>query len=102
MKLYHHMVALTTRIPAQSGPYESIAAIWCALVAACLSALMMSATGAEFMLDDAYIHLSYAKSIRLGDGLSYNPGDWETGFSSPLWVFVLSVWPIPLQPDTNP
>ncbi|KIG18002.1 hypothetical protein DB30_02217 [Enhygromyxa salina] len=47
----------------------------------------------EFCLDDAWIHLSYAKSLRLGDGLSYNPGDWETGFSSPLWVVLLAAWP---------
>src|SRR5690606_16542780 len=32
------------------------------------------------------------------DGLSYNPGDWETGFSSPLWVLLLAAWPL----DPNP
>jgi hypothetical protein len=46
-----------------------------------------------FCLDDAYIHLAYAHSLRLGDGLSYNPGDWETGLTSPLWVLLLSLWP---------
>lgn len=47
----------------------------------------------NFCLDDSYIHLAYVKSIRLGDGPSYNPSDWETGMSSPLWVFLLSLWP---------
>ena len=47
----------------------------------------------DFCLDDAWIHLSYAKSLRLGEGLSYNPHDWETGCSSPLWVLVLAAWP---------
>ncbi len=51
----------------------------------------------EFPLDDAWIHLAYAKSLRLGEGLSYNPGDWETGFSSPLWVVLLAAWPS--EPD---
>jgi hypothetical protein len=51
----------------------------------------------EFCLDDAWIHLAYAKSLRLGEGLSYNPGDWETGFSSPLWVLLLAAWPT--EPD---
>jgi hypothetical protein len=51
----------------------------------------------DFCLDDAWIHLDYAKSLRLGDGLSYNPGDWETGCSSPLWVVLLAAWP--LLPD---
>src|SRR5690606_18571717 len=48
----------------------------------------------DFALDDAWIHMAYAKSLGLGDGLSYNPGDWETGTSSPLWVLLLAVWPI--------
>lgn len=47
----------------------------------------------DFCIDDAWIHLSYAKSLSLGEGLSYNPGDWETGFSSPLWVVLLAAWP---------
>lgn len=52
----------------------------------------------EFCLDDAWIHLAYAKSLRLGEGLSYNPGDWETGFSSPLWVLLLAAWPTGPEP----
>lgn len=43
-----------------------------------------------FSLDDAYIHLAYAKSLWLGDGFSYNPGDWELGASSPLWALLLA------------
>lgn len=46
-----------------------------------------------FALDDAWIHQAYAKSLRHGEGLSYNPGDWETGASSPLWAALLAVWP---------
>ena len=45
---------------------------------------------AGFPLDDAWIHLAYARSFLEGDGISYNPGDWETGFSSPLWVLFLT------------
>jgi hypothetical protein len=52
----------------------------------------------DFCLDDAWIHLAYAKSLRLGEGLSYNPGDWETGFSSPLWVMLLAAWPSEANP----
>jgi hypothetical protein len=47
----------------------------------------------DFCLDDAWIHLAYAKSLKLGDGFSYNPGDRETGFSSPLWVALLALCP---------
>ena len=47
----------------------------------------------DFCLDDAWIHLAYAKSLKLGDGFSYNPGDHQTGFSSPLWVALLALCP---------
>lgn len=71
------------------------------VVVALLLALAYAFAGSgvgEFCLDDAWIHLAYAKSLRLGDGLSYNPGDWETGFSSPAWVLLLAAWPL----DPNP
>jgi len=76
---------------------ESSVAFLCALVGFAVAATMMVGT-TDFALDDAWIHLAYAKSLRAGDGLSYNPGDYETGFSSPLWVLVLSVWPIAGNP----
>jgi hypothetical protein len=47
-----------------------------------------------FCLDDSFIHLAYVQSIRLGQGISYNPGDWETGITSPLWVALLACWPL--------
>ena len=55
--------------------------------------LYLIATGVDFALDDAWIHLAYAKSLKLGDGLSYNPNDRETGASSPLWVMILAAIP---------
>lgn len=76
---------------------ESSVAFVCALVGFAVAASMIWGTE-DFALDDAWIHLAYAKSLRLGDGLSYNPGDHETGFSSPLWVLVLSAWPIAGNP----
>jgi len=76
---------------------ESSIAFVCALVGFGLAASMIWETR-DFALDDAWIHLSYAKSLRAGDGLSYNPGDLETGFSSPLWVLALGVWPIAGNP----
>lgn len=67
------------------------------LVIACAYALLEGGS-LDFCLDDAWIHLAYAKSLRGGEGLSYNPGDRETGFSSPLWVALLAAWP----PGANP
>ncbi len=84
--------------PRDSAPRTESSIAWVgALVGFGLAVSMIWGTR-DFALDDAWIHLSYAKSLRAGDGLSYNPGDLETGFSSPLWVFLLSVWPIAGNP----
>jgi hypothetical protein len=42
----------------------------------------------DFPLDDAWIHRVYARSLAWGQGLSYNPGEQETGATSPLWILV--------------
>ncbi len=52
------------------------------------------ATGSDaawkgFPLDDAWIHLVYARSLGFGQGPAYNPGELEAGFSSPLWMLAL-------------
>ena len=67
-----------------------------ALLAAGLGLLF--ALGGDFCLDDAWIHLAYALSLKRGDGFSYNPGDFETGSSSPLWALLLALWPWGGQP----
>ncbi|MCX4243313.1 hypothetical protein [Paraliomyxa miuraensis] len=86
--------------PREPGPrrdtahaHEGWARVLAALAALLLGALTLPGPN-DFPLDDAWIHLSYAKSLRLHEGMSYNPGDWELGFSSPLWALLLSVWPI--------
>jgi hypothetical protein len=75
-----------------SALFETSANTVAALTAAILGALVVWGLR-DFALDDAWIHLSYAKSVRLGDGWSYNPGDHEAGITSPLWVALLVVWP---------
>jgi hypothetical protein len=81
----------------QWGPRISVLV---GLVFACLFAFSGSGVD-DFCLDDAWIHLAYAKSLRLGEGLSYNPNDWETGFSSPLWVLLLAAWPTGPEPAVS-
>ncbi len=50
-------------------------------------------------LDDGWIHLVYARSFGHLHGFAYNPGQAETGFTSPLWVMLLSplFWLPPLD-----
>ena len=40
-------------------------------------------------LDDAWIHLVYARSMAALHGFAYNPGQLETGSTSPLWAMLL-------------
>ena len=49
-------------------------------------------TGAALVgvpLDDAWIHLVYARSLAGLHGFAFNPGQLETGSSSPLWAVLL-------------
>jgi hypothetical protein len=40
-------------------------------------------------LDDAWIHLVYARSLATLHGFAFNPGQLETGSTSPLWTLLL-------------
>ncbi|HYN90086.1 MAG TPA: hypothetical protein VER55_16245, partial [Ardenticatenaceae bacterium] len=42
-----------------------------------------------FPVDDAYIHLVYARHLAAGEGLVYNLGEPSIGTSSPLWTLLL-------------
>lgn len=42
-----------------------------------------------FPLDDAWIHMVYARSLAALQGFAYNPGQLETGSTSPLWSMLL-------------
>jgi hypothetical protein len=42
-----------------------------------------------FPLDDAWIHMVYARSLAALQGFAYNPGQLETGSTSPLWGTML-------------
>lgn len=57
--------------------------------------LINSAAGDGFAwrsvpLDDVWIHQVYARSIAEGQPFAYNPGEQETGSTSPLWAFLLA------------
>jgi hypothetical protein len=44
-----------------------------------------------FPLDDSWIHLQFARNLSEGRGLSYNPGEFVTGSTAPLWTALLSL-----------
>jgi arabinofuranosyltransferase len=44
----------------------------------------------EYITDDTFIHLQFAKNLMAGRGFSFNPGEPVYGFTSPLWVLLIS------------
>jgi len=48
-------------------------------------------TWESYPLDDAWIHMVYARNTVQGFPLSFNPPDPEAGFSSPLWLACMIV-----------
>ena len=48
-------------------------------------------TAAGFPLDDAWIHLQFARNVAEGQGFSFNPGESSSASSAPLWTLALAV-----------
>ena len=44
-----------------------------------------------FPLDDAWIHLQFARNVAEGHGFSFNPGVPSSGSTAPLWTLALAV-----------
>ena len=45
----------------------------------------------EYLTDDSFIHLQFAKHLVQGKGFSFNAGEPTYGATSPLWVFLLAL-----------
>jgi hypothetical protein len=76
----------------------STRALWIALgLTVLISVLYLTAGDAgsgyasrSVPLDDVWIHQVYARSIAQGHPFAYNPGEQETGSTSPLWALLLA------------
>lgn len=44
----------------------------------------------SYTTDDSYIYFQYARSLAQGEGPCFNAGDPSYGFTSPLWLLILS------------
>jgi len=63
-----------------------------AAVLAAVAGLVIAVQAIPYQLDDAFIAYRYAESFVAGHGLTFNPGSAPVeGFTSPLWVLLLSV-----------
>jgi hypothetical protein len=49
-----------------------------------------SVTSPGFPLDDAWIHLQFARNLAEGHGFSFNPGVPSSGSTAPLWTIALA------------
>jgi hypothetical protein len=67
--------------------------------AAALVAALVFSRPSGLPLDDAYIHLTFAKNLGRGLGLCFNPGEFSLGFTSLTWVALLALASrVPLDP----
>src|SRR4051794_8476202 len=84
----HRVSAQRSTGPELNRAVDAFALAGAALLAAFL--LLGGDAGAarrDFPLDDAWIHLVYARNLWSHATLAYNPGVPESGASSVLWVF---------------
>ena len=72
-----------------------IATLFVILVSIAVPLWMLTSGGSHaregFPLDDAWIHMVYARSVSQSGYLAYNPGIPSTGSTSPLWAYVLGL-----------
>ncbi|KPJ61365.1 MAG: hypothetical protein AMJ46_01280 [Latescibacteria bacterium DG_63] len=60
------------------------------LVILCALVFLVEIPFAEYITDDTFIHLQFAKNLIGGKGFSFNAGEPTYGFTSPLWVLLIS------------
>jgi hypothetical protein len=65
-----------------------LAGLFALTLFACLGFLYL-----PFTSDDAFIALRYARNLGRGIGPCFNSGEMSYGFTSPLWIFLLSIFP---------
>lgn len=55
-----------------------------------------------FLCDDAYISFRYARNLKDGFGLIYNPGEWVEGYTNFSWTVLLAAtWWLGIGPETS-
>lgn len=66
--------------------------IWILVIGACVgAAYLVHVWHYAFVQDDAYVFLRYARNLMEGYGPVWNPGDRVEGYTSPLWLLILTI-----------
>lgn len=72
----------------ENGPLTRVEKLGLLVALALALALMWPVR--EYVTDDTYIHLQYAKNVATGHGFVFNPGERVYGSTSPLWVTLIA------------
>jgi hypothetical protein len=70
------------------APFTMLERVGLVIALAIAAALMWPLR--DYVTDDTYIHLQYAKHLAQGQGLVFNPGERVYGCTSPLWVALIA------------
>jgi hypothetical protein len=62
-----------------------------ASAALCLASWLIASTLGAGLVDDSFIFLRYADNFASGNGPVFNPGERVEGYSSPLWMVLLTI-----------
>ena len=46
----------------------------------------------DYIVDDAFIHLTFARNLAQGNGFAFNPGEPTYGSTAPLWTMILALF----------
>lgn len=79
-------------IPLVSGSPDSLSAgrSWYYLVLAFLGYIIIQLFYRDYLIDDAFIHLTFARNIIDGKGFTFNGGEPTYGVTAPLWTLLLA------------
>ena len=56
----------------------------------CILVVLAELPFLEYITDDTFIHLQFAKNLMSGNGFAFNAGEQTYGFTSPVWVVLVS------------
>lgn len=87
--------AASAASPSPSRPAKDV--FW--LMLSGLAFLALQIPLASYVVDDTFIHLTFARNIAAGDGFAFNPGEPTYGVTAPFWTLLLALFSLILEPS---
>jgi len=73
---------------------------WTAVAALAFLALQVPLS--DYLVDDTFIHLTFARNLSRGAGFAFNPGEPTYGVTAPLWTLILTLFSVVFPPGPLP